>query len=125
MNTDCVQQAHWVNHDEELDQHRWREFRHLTTTAFSLPVNSALLYFIARGSLSHGTIEFRDDGESGNNNVVVDISFLYTHDVALDNIEVCRLQRDGSKNGVGISVGQFPLQRYFKAKQSFSSSRHL
>ena len=110
MNNDCVQQAHWVNHDEELDQHRWREFRHLTKATFSLPVSSALLYFKARGSLSHGTIEFRDDGESGSNNVVVDISFLYTYDVALDKIEVCRLQRDGSKNGVGIFVSRFSLQ---------------
>ena len=110
MNNDCVEQAHWVNHDEELDQHHWHGFRHLTKTSFNLPVDSELLYFLARGSLSHGAIEFKDDGDSDSDSAVVDVSFMYIHDVALENVEVCRLQRDGSKNGVGIFVSGFLLQ---------------
>ena len=35
---------------------------------------------------------------------VVDVAFLYNYDVAFEKVEVCRLQRGETKNGVGIFV---------------------
>ncbi|THH26317.1 hypothetical protein EUX98_g7871 [Antrodiella citrinella] len=100
---ECVEEARWTNHDEDLERHRGaHNFRHLVKSSFNLPLNSDVLYFLARGSLSRGSIKITDDGNNGDDKVVVGVSFLYMHDVAPEKIQVCRLQRDGSKNGVGI-----------------------
>jgi len=123
---DCVENARWANHDEELDHHHHHDFRHLVKTSFNLPLDSDLLYFLARGSLSHGSIEITDDGSSDDDKVVVDVSFLYVHDVALENVQVCHLQREGAKNGVGIfSPSNLPPRHHDEYRSHFAVVVHL
>ncbi|KAH8103839.1 hypothetical protein BXZ70DRAFT_904994 [Cristinia sonorae] len=101
---DCVQNAIWTQHDGQLNHsHEYPGgFFRLVKTSFALPLNSERLYFLSKGAFSHGTIEIIDDGKNGDDNVVVDIAFLYSREVALTKMEVCRLQRGSSANGIGI-----------------------
>ncbi|KAH8090997.1 hypothetical protein BXZ70DRAFT_1011259 [Cristinia sonorae] len=127
---DCVDDARWTNHDDELDHdghnHHAYQFRHLIKTTIDLPLNSDLLYFLSQGSLAHGAVEFVDDGKKGDDKVAVDVAFYYIHDVARDNIRVCRLQRDGNKNGVGIfSPDHLPPVHHDEYRTHFSVVVHL
>ncbi|TCD64134.1 hypothetical protein EIP91_004516 [Steccherinum ochraceum] len=129
---ECVENARWSNHDEELEHHHGadvypHDFRHLVKTSFNLPLNSELLYFLAHGTLSHGAIEIIDDGENGDDKVVVDVSLLYIHDVALEKVEVCRLHRGSSGNGVGIFSPHSlpPHHHHDEYRTHFSVTVHL
>ncbi|TFK50921.1 hypothetical protein OE88DRAFT_1747839 [Heliocybe sulcata] len=82
-------------------------------TAFSLPVSSEVLYFVAHGSQLSGSLDVVDDGyEEGV--VQVDVTVFYYDDSALDRASVCKLSREGGQNGVGFftpSRWEFPSGR--------------
>ncbi|KAH8092481.1 hypothetical protein BXZ70DRAFT_1010799 [Cristinia sonorae] len=127
---DAVQEARWTNHDEELpsdESHRNPDdFRHLLKTSFDLPLDSDRLYFVSRGALSHGNIQFVDDGKK-RDKVVVDIDFWYVSDAAKNAVQTSRLQRDhGKQNGIGIfSPSSIPRGHYEEYRTEFAVTVHL
>ncbi|OBZ77938.1 54S ribosomal protein L16, mitochondrial [Grifola frondosa] len=97
MPNNCVHHANW-----SMDPDPHGHSLHTAQASFELPISSDSLYLIARGALSHGSIEISDSGEAGSDVVRVDISAFYYHEDALDRAEVCLLQPEEGKNGVGI-----------------------
>lgn len=99
---DCVNRAEWTLHDAQGPPYI-PHFRRHASTSLSLPRSSSLLYFLSRGSLSHGRIEIDNDGEEADK-VSVEVGIWYNADDVLDRVDVCTLQRAEGKNGVGIFV---------------------
>lgn len=98
---DCVNVAQWKELDGSPgDNH----YSYRAYTSLELPVSSDLLYFISRGSLSVGTIDFLESEEPDSDSVKVDVTFLYQTPKALEHAKVCQLERESGKNGVGIFV---------------------
>ncbi|OBZ69747.1 hypothetical protein A0H81_10112 [Grifola frondosa] len=105
----CVRHANW-SMDSDTHPLSWHPYgySHVAQTSFELPVSSDLLYLIARGALSHGSIDISDSGETGSDVVQVYISAFYYHESALNRAKVCLLQPEEGKNGIGIFY-QTPL----------------
>ena len=76
-------------------------------TSLKLPVSSDLLYFIGRGTLSHGLVRILDDGED-ENDVNVTVTYLYDAEHLLEKAKVCLLEQEKHHNGVGIFVSGIP-----------------
>ncbi|GJE88415.1 hypothetical protein PsYK624_044980 [Phanerochaete sordida] len=70
-------------------------------TSVKLPLTSDLLYFIGRGTLSHGLVRILDDGDS-ENEVNVTVTFAYGEERLLEEAKVCLLEQEGNQHGVGI-----------------------
>ncbi len=99
---DCVEVAEW-NQLELSNGHH--DFSHVVETSVDIPVSSDLLYFLGRGHLSHGAIQFVDTGAEDSDVAHVDVKFSYDHHELADFVKVCRLSSDHeNKNGVGIFV---------------------
>ncbi|KAF9224636.1 hypothetical protein BS17DRAFT_780184 [Gyrodon lividus] len=71
-------------------------------TSFILPVDSEELYFISRGSYQQGKIQVKQASDVEQGSVKVDVRVAYNHDRALRRATVCKLQKNGNKNGVGV-----------------------
>ena len=71
-------------------------------TNVTLPVFSDMLYFLGRGPLTKGIIQFASGRSS--DAVNIGITFFYYSPNMLDCAKVCMLQRDEVNNGVGILV---------------------
>ncbi|KAI0338860.1 hypothetical protein BDW22DRAFT_1337119 [Trametopsis cervina] len=99
---DCVNVAEWEIVDDHPDHPDHHGYRHVAQTNVNLPISSDLLYFFSRGSLSHGVIRFVDSGAENSDVASVDVRFLYNEQNLIDFAKVCHLQKDDSKNGVGI-----------------------
>lgn len=79
----------------------------------NLPVDSDVLYFISKGSMSHGLVNIADDGDVDAKSIKVDITFVYDHEEDLDLAKVCLLQPEEGHNGVGIFVSTLLLYSPF------------
>ncbi|KAF9236999.1 hypothetical protein BU15DRAFT_76369 [Melanogaster broomeanus] len=77
-------------------------YPHSAETSFTLPVDSEELYLISRGSYQHGKVEVKQASGVLQGSVKVDVRVAYYGDEALARATVCRLQKDGRKDGVGI-----------------------
>ncbi|CAL1712286.1 unnamed protein product [Somion occarium] len=126
---DCVNRAEWTLHDAQGPPYI-PHFRRHASTSLSLPRSSSLLYFLSRGSLSHGRIEIDNDGEEADK-VSVEVGIWYNADDVLDRVDVCTLQRAEGKNGVGIFSPQYhrhPSDEYrthFEVKVRLPTSAKL
>ena len=101
---DCVHVAEWKRLDGPPEDGRYRQGAY---TSLELPISCDSLYFLSRGALSHGLIDFDHDGEVCSDVATVDVTFLYQNYVSLDDAQVCRLQKGPHKSGVGIFVSIF------------------
>lgn len=103
--SDCKEVLDWTILDHFphhiMDDVELGHDRYAARTSVKLPVSSDLLYFISRGSLSHGAVRIIDDGEDSSD-VNVSVTFVYDAEFLLDRAKVCLLQQEHDKNGVGI-----------------------
>ncbi|KAK7690183.1 hypothetical protein QCA50_006834 [Cerrena zonata] len=119
---ECVDHADWTY--EHQVPPRYRQFRHYAHTSFDLPRYSSSLYFIARGVLSHGSIEIVNDG-TDSQNVKVDVALLYNLEDVFDRVDVCTLQRGEDKNGVGIFSPRHQHPPHHQDRTQFIVTVHL
>lgn len=84
---------------------------HSAVVSFDLPLSSDLLYLIARGagSLISGEVNIVDSGDTGSDVVKVDITAFYKNQKDLQElVQVCLLQPEKGKTGVGFFVSATP-----------------
>ncbi|KAI0082704.1 hypothetical protein K474DRAFT_1702696 [Panus rudis PR-1116 ss-1] len=95
---ECVQHANW----DLDDDHHWHDnFHYHATTAFSLPRDSSLLYFVSRGNFANGGIELSHDGTEPNH-VTVEVEAWYNSEEWFNKVDVCSLKREQNENGLAI-----------------------
>ncbi|EMD33258.1 hypothetical protein CERSUDRAFT_118300 [Gelatoporia subvermispora B] len=101
---DCIDLADWQKGRMELDDlyNPNRDLKHIAATTFELPVDSDLLYLVARGALSHGKVTISSSGEEGSDKMVVHVRMQYAHEDALNRTKVCLLSPPEGGIGVGI-----------------------
>lgn len=101
---DCASMAQWSD-PEEL--HRHGEPRFSSDTSFTLPKSSESLLFLAQGSYSFGAIQFIEDESNSlaSSEIGVYINVQYWNDEALEQADVCTLDRDVG-HGIGIFVSR-------------------
>jgi hypothetical protein len=84
------------------------QYPYSSSVSFELPVSSAVLFFLARGSLASGNIKILHINQvSDVAKVQVDVGY-YRAD-AIDRAHVCALTRSADDHGVGIFVGATTL----------------
>lgn len=103
---DCVDHAHWTTEENDRSGGH-RQFHYVSHTSFDLSRFSDLLYVVGRGSLAHGSFILSDDGEPGSDDVGVEIDVWHNREDVLEKIDVCTLQPEEDKIGVGIFVRCF------------------
>ena len=80
---------------------------HCAETKLGVDSNADMLYFLSRGPLARGSIEFlcEEQGEQGE--ATVSVRFFHSKPEILQHVRVCRLRRDDTNQGVGIHVSAF------------------
>ena len=73
-------------------------------TSFELPVSSDLLFLLARGSMSGGTVDIMSS-PTVSNVAKVHVTVKYYREDVRDRAKVCLVKRRDGENGVGIFVG--------------------
>jgi hypothetical protein len=97
----CISGDDW--NVESTTRARHDRFRVTATTSFNLDVDSeSLLYFVSRGPLVSGAIEFVTSLDT--NVVKVDIVGHFRERESLMDAMACQLKHGGSGTGVGIYV---------------------
>ncbi|KAI0087034.1 hypothetical protein BDY19DRAFT_907895 [Irpex rosettiformis] len=96
---DCIEVLDWDHADVPGG---YEGYSHVSRASIDLPISSDLLYFLGRGTLSHGVVRFVDSGATGASVANVNVTFLYDGYRLSDSLKICRLHKEGSKNGVGI-----------------------
>jgi len=78
-----------------------QSYPYRVTTEFELPLDSDVLYLLARGDLAYGSVEVVDWVE-GTNQVKVEVAASFHSQDALDRANVCAISRMEREHGVGI-----------------------
>lgn len=75
--------------------------------SFELPVQSAVLFLLSRGSRYSGRLDISVSEELDSKTVAVNITSKSYHRNMIDETRVCRVTRGSNENGVGIFVSPF------------------
>ena len=79
-----------------------------------LPMDAHELYFLAEGSLAHGTFEVSRTLPADSAQARVDVDVYYQRPDALSDITMCRIHHDDTW-GLGIFVRSYYLLRHFES----------
>jgi hypothetical protein len=100
---DVIQSIDSLNWTSYHSNPQWASpYPNSAETSFILPVDSDELYLISRGSYQHGKVTVKQAYGVAQGSVEVDVRVAYYRDEALARTMVCKLQKDGRKDGVGI-----------------------
>ncbi|KIP08924.1 hypothetical protein PHLGIDRAFT_34702 [Phlebiopsis gigantea 11061_1 CR5-6] len=131
---ECTRVAQWVSRDA-VPHFEWPnsiieggnyDHHYAVQASVNLPVDSDVLYFISKGSMSHGLLNIADDGNVDAKSIKVDITFVYDHEEDLDLAKVCLLQPEEGHNGVGIfTPPRHPHRRHHSHGPAFIVQVHL
>lgn len=75
---------------------------------FSVPTSADLVYLLSRGRHGHGSLQIELSDKS-DGDIEVETVIHYYHKAVLDLTQVCLLERDGGKRGVGIYVSVYSV----------------
>jgi hypothetical protein len=76
---------------------------YFSSTSFSIPVSSDVVYFFSRGSFGYGSLRF-ELSDKTDGDIDVEISLDYYHEEILKRTQVCLLERKPGERGVGFFV---------------------
>lgn len=100
---DCVSAAAWsVLPRARYSSPQGFDFPYAADTRLHISAFSEMLYFLSRGPMSRGSIDFTADGDS--TVVTVSVRFFYTTPEIIQHAKMYTLSRDEDNNGVGIFV---------------------
>ena len=81
----------------------YAEYERRMTAITHLPLDAKELYFLAEGSLAHGTFEVSPTAPANSTNAVVEVDVFYKLQESLNDLSLCTIHREGTW-GVGIFV---------------------
>ncbi|KJA28698.1 hypothetical protein HYPSUDRAFT_61555 [Hypholoma sublateritium FD-334 SS-4] len=101
----CIQGSEWTDGPDN-GQH----FK-TARTSFEIPLSADNIFFVSRGSLSAGLIEFVTSADQPKDSVTVNVIAEYHREYIRDLAKACLVSRDGNQQGVGLFTPIWPYGR--------------